>query len=321
MYLRFSSTLILKFDFLLSVIPVYYRGLRMEKQIAQRKNWPGIGFAPVMVMLSLLVAGGCVSNQPISMPPLSPVPTERHQLGKFVWFELLTENVQAAQNFYGELFGWHFKGKPSDYMVIYSGDKPIGGMFPYENKDPRVLESFWMCLLSVDNVDRALAEVKALDGEVLDGPMDVEGRGRMAVIRDPQGAELTLIRTAGGDPVNEGVKAGEFLWVDLFTRDPDKANAFYGAIAGYTARTVKTDNDHAYHLLDIGNHAYAGVVKLPWEDVEPNWLPYIKVENLDGTMAKAEKLRGVVILRLKNIALIADPTGGVFGIQMIREEN
>lgn len=292
----------------------------MKEKNVQRTRWLRIGRAPVMISLILLVMGGCVSKPSVSMAPLSPVPTSRHFPGKFVWFELLTEDMQAAQNFYGELFGWHFEGKPSEYVEIYSGDKPIGGMVPYESKDPDVLESFWMCLLSVDDVHRAVSEVKARGGDVLEGPVDVAGRGRMAVIRDPQGAELALIRTAGGDPVDEGANAGEFFWVDLFARDPDKANEFYGAIAGYTARTVKTETGHSYHLLDIGTHAYAGVVKLPWEDVEPNWLPYIKVEDLDETMAQAEKLRGVVILRLKNIAVIADPSGGVFGVQVTGEE-
>jgi len=225
--------------------------------------------------------------------------------------------VKAAQNFYGELFGWSFKGKPSDYIVISSGDKPIGGMVPYENKDKEVLESFWMGSLSVDNVNRAVSAVKARFGKVLDGPIDVKGRGMMAVISDTEGAVLALIRTSGGDPKDEGIKAGEFLWVDLFTKDAGKANDFYGAIAGYTPQKVKTENDHSYNLLKIEDHAYAGIVEIPWEDVEPNWLPYIKVEKLDEIMAKAEKLGGIVIVRLENVAVIADPTGGVFGIQKV----
>jgi len=287
----------------------------MKNQITKRKHLLRLWSVPVMIMLSLLMMNGCASKRTVSLPPITAVQTGQHQVGKFVWFDLLTEDVKAAQNFYGELFGWTFKGKPSDYVVISSGDKPIGGMVPYAGKDSKAMESFWMPLLSVDDVNRAVSAVKARFGKVLDGPMDVEGRGRLAVISDPEGAKLVLIHASGGDPVNESVKAGEFLWVDLFSRDPAKANEFYGAIAGYTAQKVKTENDHAYNLLKIEDHAYAGVVEIPWDDVEPNWLPYIKVESLDDTITKAEKLGGVVLLRLEHIAVIADPSGGVFGIQ------
>jgi len=140
----------------------------------------------------------------------------------------------------------------------------------------------------------------------------------MAVIQDPEGAELILLRAAGGDPVDETVKSGEWLWVDLFTRDAKTANEFYGSLAGYTAQTVKTEEDHSYNLLEKDARAFAGVVEIPWEDVEPNWLPYVKVDDLEGTISLAENLGGVLILRLENVAVIADPTGGVFGIQVVR---
>jgi len=262
---------------------------------------------------------GCASRQTASLPPLTPTPTGQHQIGKFVWFDLLTEDTQAVQNFYKELFGWRFaadKNSP-DYIVIYSGDKPIGGIVPHEDKDPDAQESMWLVSLSVEDVDRAVSAVKARKGEVLDGPLDVKGRGRMAVIRDAEGAELVLIRAAGGDPVDAGIKSGEWLWVDLFTRDAKTAAEFYGALAGYVPHTVDTGEDHSYNLLRRGSRAYAGMVTLRWEEVEPNWLPYIRVDDLEGTISRAEKLGGDLIVRLNNLAIIADPSGGVFGIQMV----
>ena len=275
-------------------------------------------------LLVFLAAGsiglsGCASKQAASLPPITPTPTGQHQIGKFVWFDLLTEDVQAAQNFYKELFGWRFEASAgsSDYAVIYSGNKPIGGIVGQENKDPEVQETIWLVYLSVENVDRAVSAAKARYGKVLDDPMDVKGRGRMAVIQDPEGAQLVLIRSLGGDPPDAGINSGEWLWVDLFTRDAKTANEFYGALAGYTTQAVKTEGDHSYHLLKRNDRSYGGVVELPWEDVEPNWLPYIKVDDLKETISLAEKLGGILILRIKNVAIIADPSGGVFGIQMV----
>jgi hypothetical protein len=39
--------------------------------------------------------------------------------------------------------------------------------------------------------------------------------------------------------------------------------------------------------------------------------------NTRYTRVQAEKLGGILILRIKNVAIIADPSGGVFGIQMV----
>lgn len=273
-----------------------------------------------MVLPGLLMLSACVWTQKVTMPPISLNPTGVHHIGRFVWFDLLTEDMKVAQNFYTELFGWRFsaaEGTP-DYTIIYSGDKPIGGMLPYESRDAKVKESIWLSAMSVEDVNQVVSEVESHNGTVLDGPMDVEGRGMMAVISDPEGAELVLIRAAGGDPTDSDVRAGEFLWVDLFTRDAGKAREFYNAIAGYSAGSAETESGHSYNLLRRDGRACAGIVELPFEDVEPNWLPYIKVDDVNATMRRAAELGGIVILRLEHIAVIEDPTGGVFGIQMVR---
>ena len=273
----------------------------------------------IVLAAALLLFTGCASKQTDSLPAITKTPNGQYQVGKFVWFDLLTEDSKAAQEFYKQLFGWRFaadKYSP-DYIVIYSGDKPIGGFVPHEDKDPENRESMWLVSLSVDDVNRAISAVKARKGEVLDGPTDVKGRGRMAVVRDAEGAELVLIRAQGGDPPDTGVNTGEWLWVDLFSKDPQKALDFYGAVAGYIPQSVSTEDEDSMILLRRGGRAYAGVVKLKWDEVEPNWLPYIKVDNLESTIRQAEKLGGTILLRTQDVAIIADPSGGVFGIQMI----
>ena len=292
----------------------------MKKRIYATLQTAGSRAMVILLAAAMIGLSGCASKQTASLPAITPAPTGQHQVGKFVWFDLLTEDVQAAQKFYGELFGWQFKtkGNSSDYIVINSGDKPIGGIASYNNKESEDQVSIWLASLSVEDVDRAVSATKARYGKVLDAPIDVKGRGRMAVIQDPEGAELVLIRAAGGDPVDAAVNSGEWLWVDLFTRDAKAAGEFYGALAGYVPQSVENGEDHSYNLLKKGSRAYGGVVELRWEEVEPNWLPYIKVDDLEETISQAEKLEGILILRIENVAIIADPSGGVFGIQMVK---
>jgi len=276
----------------------------------------------ILILLAtvLLFLTGCVSEKAARRPPVNSTPTQQHYIGKFIWFDLLTEDPQAVQQFYRELFGWRFaadKNAP-DYIVIYAGDKAIGGIVPHDDKYPDLQESMWLVSLSVEDVNRAVSAVKARYGEVLDGPMDIKGRGRLAVVRDAEGAELVLIRATGGDPPDAGVKSGEWLWVDLFTHDAQKAKEFYSALVGYNPRTVEIEEKHSYTVLRRGNRAYAGMFTLRSKEVEPIWLPYIKVDNLEETIGRAEKFGGSLILRLSNLAIIADPSGSAFGIQKAR---
>jgi predicted enzyme related to lactoylglutathione lyase len=48
----------------------------------------------------------------------------------------------------------------------------------------------WFAYLAVDDVDQRLAAAKAAGAEVLREPFEVEGVGRIAIIRDPVGAAI-----------------------------------------------------------------------------------------------------------------------------------
>jgi predicted enzyme related to lactoylglutathione lyase len=59
-----------------------------------------------------------------------------------------------------------------------------------ENAD---LPPQWLAYIAVDDLDACLAAVREHGGEVVAGPKG-EGEGGYAVIRDPEGAVLALIR-------------------------------------------------------------------------------------------------------------------------------
>ncbi|HSQ09984.1 MAG TPA: VOC family protein, partial [Burkholderiaceae bacterium] len=49
---------------------------------------------------------------------------------------------------------------------------------------------------TVADVDETIRQAEKLGGAVVVPPMDVDGVGRMAVLRDPQGASFSVIRYA-----------------------------------------------------------------------------------------------------------------------------
>jgi uncharacterized protein len=120
--------------------------------------------------------------------------------GAFSWSELMTSNPQAACDFYSKLFGW--KIETSDmgtgpYHVVKVGETSIGGIMGKPPGTPSDMPSMWGCYVTVSNLAETLAAVKRLGGGVLMEPMEVKTVGTMAVIRDPQGAALSVIQYSG----------------------------------------------------------------------------------------------------------------------------
>jgi predicted enzyme related to lactoylglutathione lyase len=118
--------------------------------------------------------------------------------GMFGWFELQTTDVAAAKQFYTALFGWtteemNMPGMP--YTVISAAGEQVAGMMaiPPEAKG---MPPLWGIYVSVDDADAAIKKAQQLGGAVVVPPTDIPTVGRFAVIRDPQGAMLSVITYA-----------------------------------------------------------------------------------------------------------------------------
>ncbi len=275
----------------------------------------------IVAFIGLMVMVGCATNQAVRLPAVGSNPNGDVYVGKFVWIDLLTEDVSAASRFYNDLFGWRaeISKMNNDYNVFLKGDKLIGGMIATENQNKEAPESLWLVSLSVDDVDRAASLISERGGKILDGPLDADGRGRMALVSDPAGASLILLRATGGDPADTKAGTGEWLWTDLFTQNAKNAGAFYTSLAGYQVERVEVKEGHQYDVLKRDGRLRAGIVELRWEGLEDNWLPYFRVDDVDRTIEKARKLGGRLVLQAEDAAILSDPTGAVFGIQMMAQ--
>lgn len=143
---------------------------------------------------AIAMLAGCAATPSNYLPPLADPPTGVHRTGAFIWFDLLTEDSRVASDFYSQLFGWRIESDTTvdDYSIIYNGDRPIGGIIRHANRDSRAAESIWLAVLSVEDVDAAVTTVREAGGRALEGPIDVEGRGRIAVIEDTAGAAIGI---------------------------------------------------------------------------------------------------------------------------------
>jgi predicted enzyme related to lactoylglutathione lyase len=108
------------------------------------------------------------------------------------WNELHTPDLDAAEHFYGQLFGWTFEPFPVEetYHVIRTADGHTnGGM---STGLPPDTPPHWLVYLGAEDADAYVARVGELGGATLVAPMDLGEAGRIAIVADPQGAIFAL---------------------------------------------------------------------------------------------------------------------------------
>jgi uncharacterized protein len=114
--------------------------------------------------------------------------------GVFVWDELGTTDVDGAQRFYGEVFGWTTSDMGADYggyRIFNLGETGIAGLMTLPDA---TVPPHWHPYVAVDDPDATTAKAKQLGGSALVEPMDVPKVGRTGVLRDPQGATFGIIK-------------------------------------------------------------------------------------------------------------------------------
>lgn len=134
--------------------------------------------------------------------PASGMPgrDEGPEVGDISWHELLTADHAGGFAFYRALFGWEVDhdldmGEYGTYRIYRAAGPPLGGMMDRPSEMP---VGAWLFYVRTDDIDAALARVRAAGGTVLNGPMEVPGGDRVAQCRDPQGATFALHELSAG---------------------------------------------------------------------------------------------------------------------------
>ena len=281
----------------------------------------------LLIGLASLWFTGCTNmvdipqkSEPLLLPSVTSTVTGERHAGKFVWHDLVTDDVAASRTFYAGVFGWEFKTKGS-YVQIFNQGNLIGGMMQVRPTVDSKAEGVWLPSISVADVDKSIRYLKFKKGKVLKGPIDMNERGRGALVSDPEGAQLVLLHTKNGDPKDVTPQEGDWLWNELWTNTAQNSYSFYRELGGYDSSKIK----NGYGLLIHQGKWRAGIRDVSKEDLKPRWVPAIRVSDLEETMRKVKTLEGEVLLTPHkelvdgNVALIADNTGALVIIQRWEE--
>jgi predicted enzyme related to lactoylglutathione lyase len=245
-------------------------------------------------------------------------------LGKVVWHDLITEDLDAVRRFYGELFGWTFENSTrpglKSYALAKLGDVYVAGFVPIAARSDGARLSRWLPYLSVKDVDAAASAATASGGKIAVDARNVTV-GRVAAIIDREGAVIGLARSRIGDPDDATTKAspGRIVWTELLSNDPEGAARFYHSVAGLDARTIERRGG-TYTLLAKQGTDRAGILKNPTDNWDPLWLTYVGVDDPAAAAARVQSLGGAVLVpvspevREGTMAVIADPSGAVLAL-------
>ena len=127
--------------------------------------------------------------------------------GHFHWNELITRDVDAAQKLYADALGWTFEAMPMPHGAIYhlckAGGDMVAGMFDIsDNPEFAEFPNTWMAYIAVDDVDAALEKAKTKGAIVMGEPFDVQGVGRIAMVRQSDGAMVGWM-TPSDEPMDQ----------------------------------------------------------------------------------------------------------------------
>ncbi|WP_119730442.1 VOC family protein [Thermomonospora amylolytica] len=242
--------------------------------------------------------------------------------GEPCWVELASPDVEAAEVFYGGLFGWDCASpgpQYGGYTTFTLGGTPgteVAGLL--KAADP-AQPSDWICYFSVADADATAELVRAAGGRVRVPPMDVMDLGRMAVFTDALGAGFGVWEPAAFAGARRVDEPGTLLWTELACRDVETARTFYRTVFGWEF-TEEQEGGFSYTEWLLEGRSVAGMVRMDhrWpDDATPYWIPYFAVDNCDATADKGRALGGSVRVPPTDIppgrfALMADPCGAHF---------
>jgi uncharacterized protein len=245
-------------------------------------------------------------------------------LGRPVWHDLMTTDVDKAIAFYKDLFGWTIKevdmgGGP--YRMIHAAGADHGGISPLQEGDGPV--SHWLAHVTVDDADAAAARSTAHGGTTIVPPSDIPNVGRFTVIADPTGGVISAFKPnpgQGGEEPTERPAPGTFCWDELLALDPEAAGQFYSAVFGWQV-APQDMGAMTYYLWKRTNGKDAGgMLKKPDGAPPSAWIPYVAVENANERTERVRQLGGQVyvpptdIPNVGRFSVFADPTGATIAL-------
>jgi uncharacterized protein len=244
----------------------------------------------------------------------------------FVWYELMTTNIDSARRFYSALFGWGTEdacalGTP--YILFRNQHESVSGVMCLSEGDrERGMTPNWVGYVETHDVTTLVRSIQGSGGKLYVPPTEIPKVSQFAVVTDSQMAQIGLLRwlLPGKQESREARSLGPVGWHELLTDDPQRALEFYNAQFGWTkATTLEIDEIGTYQLFSIAGKVVGAMLK-KLTLVPPFWLFYFLVDDAVAAAKIVEAAGGQVLdgplagPGSSWIVHCADPEGAMFAL-------
>lgn len=251
--------------------------------------------------------------------------------GVFCWVDVLAKDATKLKDFYTQLFGWTAELQPSEggptyYLFKYKGKSVCGLVqMPFMMK-ALGMPVVWNSYVSVDDADATAKKASSLGGSVAFPTTDVTSAGRMAFLKDPEGASFGVWQKNKHFGAELICETNTWCWNELLTRNETKAEEFYSKLFGWTYQQM--NKDHPYRIIhhpEANEGMHSGIMAITNEmgNHPACWGVYFNVSDLAATLLKLKSLGGKVnvetfTVEKGDIAVVSDPQGGIFNLMQMK---
>ena len=248
--------------------------------------------------------------------------------GRFIWYELLTPDVAAAKRFYAEVVGWTAQDMAMPdmtYTLFNVNNAGVAGAMALTDEFKALgIPPNWTSYVAVDDCDAAAETVKSHGGSVMRGPFDIPGVGRIAIIADPHGAVIAMMKPVPPQqPRTEAPRGtpGHGGWHELYAGNVDEDIPFYRALFGWT-ETGRHEMGPmgTYHLFGNADGQVGGMMTKPAQVPVPCWSYYFEVADINAAAERVKGGGGTVLMGPmevpdgSHIVQAMDPQGAAFAL-------
>lgn len=263
-----------------------------------------------------------------------------NQHGDFIWYELLTDNADAAATFYSTILGWQSidSGQPGmEYRILSTRDADcdeshdVAGLMQLTDEMRQGgARPVWLGYIAVDDVDQSVTRIIAAGGQLQMPATDIPDVGRIAMVTDPQGTPFYVMRGSSNDAslafASDKPRVGHCAWNELVTTDPEAAKTFYFSEFGWSKDGEMEMGPMGSYEFIRHNGMIGALMPKPGEMPMPMWHYYFRCADID-TACKAVTDNGGQLLHgpdeipggdftLKGF----DPQGALFALVGTRKQ-
>ena len=245
----------------------------------------------------------------------------------FIWYELMTTDLDGAKAFYGDVVGWEGRpfGDAIPYIVMSAGGAMAAGLMTLTEEVRNAGgRPGWFGYIHADDADAATEGVRRGGGAVHREPADIPDVGRFSVVADPQGAMFMLLqpfRQDSAQPTPAPATPGHVGWRELYAADWTASFEFYAGQFGWTKdEALDMGPMGTYQLFAAGGEAIGGMMDKPAQVPAPFWLFYFNVPAIDAAAARVGSGGGQVVngpMQVPGgswIVQCMDPQGAMFAL-------